>query len=64
MFPLGGLIVSNKVWIPESDDLKDIPVLEGELEWVMSVIDEDQRKNRSDETQESDDSNLTYSDDS
>ena len=56
--------MSNKVWIPETDDLKDIPVLEGELEWVISVIDEDQRKNRSDETQESDDSNLTYSDDS
>ena len=28
----------------EIDELDDIPVLEGELEWVMKVIDEVQSK--------------------
>lgn len=33
--------MSVDVGISELEDLKDEPVLEGELEWVISVIDGD-----------------------
>lgn len=33
--------MSVDVGISELEDLKDVPVLEGELEWVISVIDGD-----------------------
>lgn len=51
--------MSCEDWRIEFEKLNDIPVLEGELEWVMSVIDKEQRKNRSDATEESDGSNST-----
>ena len=31
--------MSDEIWLPELEELKDLPVLEGELEWVASVID-------------------------
>ena len=31
--------MSGEISIHELEDLKDMPVLEGELEWVLSVID-------------------------
>ena len=33
--------MSVDVLISELEDLKDVPVLEGELEWVISVVGED-----------------------
>lgn len=33
--------MSSEVWVPETDDLNDIPVLEGELEWVSRVVSEE-----------------------
>ena len=33
--------MSVDVGISELEDLKDVPVLEGELEWVVSVVDDD-----------------------
>ena len=33
--------MSGEIWIHELEDLKDVPVLEGELEWVISVMDGD-----------------------
>lgn len=33
--------MSGEIWIHELEELKDIPVLEGELEWVISVMDGD-----------------------
>lgn len=32
--------MSVDVGISELEDLKDVPVLEGELEWVISVVDD------------------------
>ena len=31
--------MSGEIWIDELEELKGIRVLEGELEWVLSVID-------------------------
>ena len=33
--------MSGEIWIHELEELRDIPVLEGELEWVVSVVDDD-----------------------
>ena len=33
--------MSGDIWIHELEVLKDVPVLEGELEWVISVTDGD-----------------------
>lgn len=33
--------MSGEIWIDELEELKFISVLEGELEWVISVMDGD-----------------------
>ena len=32
--------MSGEIWVHELEELKDVPVLEGELEWVITVTDE------------------------
>lgn len=54
--------MSGEIWIHELEELKDVPVLEGELEWVMSVIDGSVKteyvRTRSDDEQEHNDKML------
>ena len=40
--------MSVKVWVRELEELKGIPILEGELEWIISVIDDDPRSKQED----------------
>lgn len=40
--------MSGEIWVHELEELKDIPVLEGEFEWVMSVIDSDNSSRQDD----------------
>ena len=48
-----------KDWVRELEELKGIPILEGELEWIISVIDgelktEDENTHSDDEQEHTD----------
>lgn len=56
--------MSVDVGISELEDLKDVPVLEGELEWVISVVDDavktEDVRTRANDVQEHNDKMLKF----